>query len=108
VVTALESKQTAIQRGDTVAEGEAQLAIDTAEAEARQLGERYGFSDCGQFLDAGQAPDGTDATGGVAPETTDPGATVTPETGTPPAETTPPPDDTGGAPPPDDTGGITP
>lgn len=113
VVEALESKQAAIQRGDTVTEGEAQAELDTAEANARELGERYGFRDCGQFLDAGEAP------GGEAPETEGevvPGETDEPvppaDDGAvaPPADdgTVAPPADDGTAPPPDDSGGITP
>ena len=108
VVDALRSKQVATQRGDTAAADEAQLAIDEAEVEARTLGDRYGFRDCGQFLDAGQEPDGdatgTDTgtdTGAVAPETGE----VVPTTTTP-TETAPPADDTGA--PPEDTGGVTP
>ena len=42
--------------GDTAGADAAQVEIDTAEAEARRLGEQDGFADCGQFLDAGQAP----------------------------------------------------
>ena len=113
LVAALKSKQVATQRGDTVAADEAQVAIDEAEVEARELGSQYGFRDCGQFLDAGEAPGGAadaDAdTGAVAPTDTDAVAPADPavppasDTGTvPPTETptTPPPSD--------DTGGITP
>ena len=108
-VAALQSKSQATRSGDTAAADEAQLAIDTAEVEARGLGERYGFSDCGQFLDAGEAPGGAETA-------TDTGAATAPETGgiaptTPVAPTddttAPPADDTGGATP-DDTGGVTP
>lgn len=110
VVDALDSKATAIDRGDTIAEGEAQIAIDEAEVEARSLGEEYGFNDCGQFLDAGQAP----AEGGST--SVDPGAVDTGEvpvtpTPTTPAPTTPPAETTTPAPttpPADDSGGITP
>lgn len=109
VVAALRSKQVATQRGDTASADEAQLAIDEAEVEARTLGDRYGFRDCGQFLDAGQAPGeaatGTDTGGEVAPETGGVAPTTTPTT---PTDTgTPPADDTGGVTP-EDTGGVTP
>ncbi len=105
LTAALKSKQVATQRGDTASADEAQLAIDEAEVEARALGERYGFRDCGQFLDAGEAPGGADAeTEGAAPTDTGGVAPVAPAT--PPADTTAPPTDT--APPADDTGGITP
>ena len=108
LVKALKSKQVATQRGDVAAADEAQLAIDEAEVEARELGDRYGFRDCGQFLDAGEAPGGADAadTGAVAP--TDTGAVAPTDTGAvAPTDTTAPPADTT-APPADDTGGITP
>lgn len=110
VVTALQDKAEAIQAGDTVAEEEAQVAIDTAEVEARAAGEDYGFSECGQFLDAGQAPDGAADTGTGTTPPTDTGAVAPPTdtTVTPPAETTTPPTDTGTAPPADDTGGVAP
>src|SRR5687767_11384739 len=106
VVAALRSKQVATQRGDTAAADEAQLAIDEAEVEARTLGDRYGFRDCGQFLDAGQAPGDAAAstdtgTGAVTPETGEVAPTTTPTT---PTETAPATDDTGGATP-EDTGG---
>ena len=104
VVDALDSKATALQRGDIASADTAQVAIDTAEVEARALGERYGFSDCGQFLDAGQAPGG--AAGATDAGTVDPGTgavpvtptTTTPVTPTPttPTEPTTPPDDSGG------------
>ena len=67
--------------GDTAADAEAQLAVDTAEVDARELGSRYGFRECGQFLDAGEQPGGGGAgrdryrdrartdTGAVAPPT---------------------------------------
>ncbi|MDQ3572570.1 MAG: hypothetical protein M3383_06885 [Actinomycetota bacterium] len=108
LVDALDSKRIATQRGSDLEAGEAQVAIDTAEVEARAQGERYGFRDCGQFLDAGEAPGGAGAgagagTGTVAPPST--GGTTPPPTTTPP--TTTPPADTP-APPPDDSGGITP
>ena len=109
VVSALRSKAEALDRGDTASADEAQVAIDTAEVDTRELGDRYGFRDCGQFLDAGQSPAdaaaGTDT--GAAP--TDTGAVAPTDTGgttvTPPADTDTGTDtggDTG------DTGGITP
>ncbi len=109
VVSALRAKSQAIKSGDVAAQDAAQLDIDTAEVDARASGEGAGFADCGQFLDAGEAPTGgggnaadatTDTGGGIAPTDT----TVTPPadtTVTPPAET--PPADTG-----DTGGGITP
>lgn len=98
VASALKDKAKAVRQGDVTAADEAQLAIDTAEVEARDVGEQAGFRDCGQFLDAGEAPGGADPadTGAVAPS--DSGAV------TPPADTTAPPADTGTAPPPADTG----
>jgi len=110
VVTALQAKAQAEKSGDVAAADAAQLEIDTAEVDARAAGEDAGFSECGDFLDAGETPTGgggggggggTDATtdtgGGVAPtDTTAPPAT---DTGTtPPADggTTPPADDGGG------------
>jgi hypothetical protein len=99
VVAALRDKQRAVQAGDTVADGEAQAALDTAEAEARELGSRYGFRDCGQFLDAGEQPRGGNAgAAGTATEPTEP--TDTGAVPTEPAPTEPAPSD--------DTGGITP
>ena len=111
VVDALRAKA---QAPDVTAADAAQLEIDTAEVQAREQGEQAGFSDCGQFLDAGESPGGggggaaatdtaTDTGGGVAPTDT---------TTTPPADTVVPPDDTTVTPP-DDTGtdtggGITP
>lgn len=110
VVAALKSKQVATQRGDDVSAGEAQIAIDEAEVEARELGDRYGFRDCGQFLDAGEAPGGADAAADdAAAADAGTGAATVPEAGTEtaPAPEAPPADDT--APPgDDDTGGITP
>jgi hypothetical protein len=105
LTAALKSKQVATQRGDTVSADEAQLAIDEAEVEARALGERYGFRDCGQFLNAGEAPGGAD-TGTDATAPTDTGGVAPVAPTAPPADTTAPPVDT--APPADDTGGITP
>jgi hypothetical protein len=104
VVDALRSRAAALDRGDTVTADEAQVEIDTNEAEARALGEQIGFADCGQFLDAGQAP--ADATGGGAEAPTDTGGGVVPETEAtaPPAEETAPPTEET-APPADDTGG---
>jgi hypothetical protein len=111
VVAALRDKQRAVQAGDTAAEGEAQIAIDEAEIEARELGTRYGFEECGQFLDAGQQPGGG---GGEAATGTEP---VEPtDTGAVPVEPAPTePTDTGAAPtepaptepttPPEDSGG---
>ena len=113
VVAALRDKSQAIRSGDTVAEGEAQVAIDEAEIAAREAGDRYGFSECGQFLDAGERPGGgasETATGTEATEPTDTGVVPTE-----PAPTEP--TDTGAVPtepaptepaPTDDTGGITP
>lgn len=108
LVDALESKRIATQRGNDVDAGEAQLAIDTAEVEARAQGEKYGFRDCGQFLDAGEGPGGAGTgagvdTGAVPPATG--GTTPPPTTTTPPPTTTPP---TTTTPPPDDSGGLTP
>ena len=113
VVDALKDKSKAVKSGDVAAQDAAQLDIDTAEVAAREAGEKAGFADCGQFLDAGEAPSGgggnnaadipTDTGGGVAPTDT---------TTTPPADTvapTEPPADTAPAEPPADTGGgITP
>ena len=106
VVDALQAKAQAVDSGDVAAQDAAQLEIDTAEVEARESGERAGFADCGQFLDAGEAPGGgaeapAEAGTEVAPPT-DTGAVAPPaDTGTvePPADTgteTPPPSDTGG------------
>ena len=106
VVDALDEKATALRQGDDLGAGDAQVAIDEAEVEARGLGEDFGFDDCGQFLDAGQAPSsgaastGTDTgtdTGGVAvaPTTTTP-VTPTPEAPAPVEPTAPPADDSGG------------
>jgi len=115
VVDALNAKAQAVKNADVAAEDAAQLEIDTAEVEARASGKRAGFSECGAFLDAGEAPSGgggggnadaTTDTGTVAP--TDTGGVTTPsDTGT--APTAPP--DTGTTPttPPDTGGGgITP
>jgi len=109
VVAALQDKAAATQAGETAAAEEAQLAIDTAEVEAREAGEQYGFSDCGQFLDAGQAPDGaaTDTGTDTAPPADTGGIAPPADTTAPPTDTAPP-DDTGGAPPADDTGGVAP
>lgn len=122
VVAALNDKAKATRQGDVALADEAQLEIDTAEVEARDLGERAGFSECGQFLDAGEAPGGgggaaggtdtgtaappaepvapTDPAAPVAP--TEPEAPVAPAEPTAPPPTEPPPDDGGGG------GGITP
>lgn len=111
VVVALKDKAKATKAGGDTAT--AQTAIDTAEVAARTSGERAGFAECGQFLDAGESPstggngnNGT-GTGTVTPPTDTGGVTVTPTTPaptTPTTPTTPPADggtDTGG-------GGITP
>jgi hypothetical protein len=114
VVDALGSKAQGEKNADVAAEDAAQLEIDAAEVEARTSGKRAGFSECGAFLDAGEAPSGggggnNDAapdTGTVAPSDTG-GVTTPSDTGTTP--TTPP--DTGTTPtaPPDTGGGgITP
>jgi hypothetical protein len=114
VVSALQAKSQAEKAADIAGEDAAQLEIDTAEVAARDSGKKAGFSDCGQFLDAGEeAPAGagggggndatTDTGGGIAP--TDTGTATPPtDTGTPPTDTGTPPTDTG------DTGGggITP
>ena len=108
VVKALESKATALERGDTVTADEAQVDIDTNEAEARELGTEYGFSDCGQFLDAGDGPSaGNNAATAPSMDTGTGAVPVTPTTTTPvtPTETTPV---TPTEPPADDSGGITP
>ena len=110
VVDALRLKNSATKQNDVARIDDAQLALDTAEAEARTLGERYGFADCGQWLDAGQAPEGAAGTdagtdAGTATEPTDSGGVAPTE-----PTTTPPADDTGTdtTEPPSDTGGITP
>ncbi len=115
VVSALKTKAKA---ADPAAQDAAQLAIDTAEVEARESGKRAGFSECGAFLDAGDGPasgGGGGGGGGAATDTPTPpvdSGTVTPPvddgTVTPPADdgtVTPPPPDDGG---PDTGGGITP
>ena len=91
LVAALRDKQRAVQSGDTAADAEAQLAVDTAEVDARELGTRYGFRECGQFLDAGEQPGGAGGEAATGTEATPPATEVTP-----PAETPPPADDTGG------------
>jgi hypothetical protein len=110
VVAALRAKAVALDRNDTVTAEEAQVDIDTNEAEARALGEQIGFAECGQFLDAGQAPAagggdtaGTDTTG------TDTGTVAPTDTTTPaPTTTTPAPTTTTPAPTDDSGGGISP
>ena len=109
VVAALKSKATATQRGDTASADEAQLALDTAEAEARALGEKLRVPRVRPVARRGPgdhaAPPTTD-TDATAP--TDTTVTPTPDTGgvTPTDPVTTPhrrpraPDD--------DTGGITP
>jgi hypothetical protein len=99
-----------LDNGDTVASDEAQVAIDTAEVDARAAGERYGFLDCGQFLDAGEGP-GDSASGAVDTGTGTAPATggVAPTTPAPvPTEPAPVPTEPAPAPPADDSGGITP
>ncbi len=111
VVAALRARSVALDRNDTVTADEAQVDIDTAEAEARALGEQIGFAECGQFLDAGQAPSGAGGTAGTDTTGTDTGGVAPTDTGTvttPPADTTTPPADTTTPPPADDSGGITP
>jgi hypothetical protein len=114
LVAALRDKQRAVAAGDTAADAEAQLAVDTAEVDARELGSRYGFRECGQFLDAGEQPGG--GGGNAAATGTEPGTVPTePDV---PTETTPAaPTDTGAAPtepaptepaPEDSGGGISP
>lgn len=107
VVDALNEKSRAITSGDVAAEDTAQAAIDTAEVEARELGEQAKFADCGQFLDAGEGPSagGTD-TGTDTGTETDPG-TIAPTTPTDPGTVTPPATDPGTTPtePPTDDGG---
>ncbi len=106
LVDALESKTVAIDNGDTAAGDEAQSAIDTAEVDARGAGEDYGFTDCGQFLDAGEGPgDSTTDTGTVAPSTDTGGVAPTTQAPTTQAPTTQAPTTQA---PTDDTGGITP
>jgi hypothetical protein len=113
VVDALRAKAKA---ADVTAADAAQLEIDTAEVDARASGEDAGFSDCGQFLDAGEEPTGggggggadtepTTDSGAIAP--TDTGTTTTPtDTGTTPTDTGTTPTDTGDTG--DTGGGITP
>ena len=107
VVSALKDKAKA--GDDVVAADAAQVEIDTAEVAARESGKRAGFSDCGQFLDAGEGPAGGGGGGGDEAATTDTG-TVAPPTDTdtvaPPTDTvTPPADDGTVTPPPADDGG---
>ncbi len=114
LVAALRDKQRAVAAGDTAADDEAQLAVDTAEVDARELGSRYGFRECGQFLDAGEQPGG--GGGNAAATATEPG--TVPTEPVVPTETTPvAPTDTGAAPtepaptepaPEDSGGGISP
>ena len=73
VVTALQAKAQAEKSGDVAAEDAAQLEIDTAEVDARAAGEDAGFSECGQFLDAGETPTGGGGGGGGDAATTDTG-----------------------------------
>jgi hypothetical protein len=109
VVRALDDKATAENQGDDLGAGEAQVAIDEAEVEARGLGEDFGFRDCGQFLDAGQAPSSGGAAAGTDTSTgTDTGAVVAPTTTTPVTPAPAPTTTTPVAPPADDSGGITP
>jgi hypothetical protein len=113
VVAGLQAKSQAVKSGDVAAQDAAQLDIDTGEVAARESGEQAGFADCGQFLDAGEAPSGGGGGGNNATtDTTDTGGGIAPtDTTTPPATDTTPPTDTGT--PPTDTGdtgggGITP
>ena len=111
VVDALQAKELAVQNDDTAGAEEAQVALDTAEAAARAKGEQYGFADCGQWLDAGQAPSGaagTDTTD-TSTDTSGGGITTPPTTDTtaPPTDTTAP-TDTGTDTTDDSGGGISP
>ena len=111
VVAALRAKAKA---ADVTAADAAQLEIDTAEVEAREQGEKAGFRECGQFLDAGQEPTGgggggdaateapADTGGGIAP--TDTGTAAPPADTVAPTDPAPPPTDTGDT----DGGGISP
>jgi len=112
LVDALESKRLATQRGNDLEAGEAQLAIDTAEVDARTQGERYGFADCGQFLDAGEAPGGASEAEPGAGTGTGTGTDTAPSTGgvTPTPDATPPATapDTEPTTPPADSGGVAP
>ncbi len=110
VVDALGAKAQGEKNADVAAEDAAQLEIDAAEVEARASGKRAGFTECGAFLDAGEAPSGgggggnTEApadTGTVAPADT--GGVTTPPSDTGTAPTVPP--DDGGVTTPPDTGG---
>ncbi|HYH60522.1 MAG TPA: hypothetical protein VD766_01530, partial [Solirubrobacterales bacterium] len=107
VVTALKAKAKAGE--DVAAADAAQLDIDTAEVAAREQGERAGFSDCGQFLDAGEGTSGGGGGGGgeaVAPADTGGVTPPTEEPAAPPIEPVTPPDDGGTVtPPPADGGG---
>ena len=109
VVTALQAKAQAEKSGDVAAEDAAQIEIDTAEVDARAAGEDAGFSECGDFLDAGETPTGGGGGGGGDAATTDTGGGVAPtDTTVPPATdtgTTPPADDGTTTPPADDDGG---
>jgi len=112
VVGALRAKAKA---GDPVAADAAQLEIDTAEVDARDSGERAGFSECGQFLDAGQGPSGGGGGGGGGGTPIEPTAPVDPSVPAPtepvvpaPTEPTTPAPTTPTAPPDDSGGGITP
>lgn len=109
VVDALRAKARA---ADLTAADAAQLEIDTAEVQAREQGDKAGFRDCGQFLDAGQEPTEGGGDAAVVPPADTGGGIAPTDTGTvPPTDTTAPPTDTGTVPPTDtgdtgDTGGT--
>lgn len=102
LVTALDNRQTAIDRGDTVAQAEAETQVAAAREKAQRNASRYGFTECGEFgspgTDVTETGDDADTGGAVAPP---------PESTAPPPAETAPPEQT--APPPDDgSGGVTP
>ncbi len=110
VVSGLKDKAQAVKSGDIAAQDAAQLEIDTAEVDARAAGERAGFSECGQFLDAGEGSSGGGGGGGAAVAPTapaDPAAPAAPTAPTEPTAPTAPTTPTEPAPP-DTGGGITP
>jgi hypothetical protein len=106
VVSALKAKAQAEKSGDIAGEDAAQLEIDTAEVAARESGEKAGFADCGQFLDAGEEAPAGGGGGGGNNATTETGGGIAPPADT--GGTTPPADDTGGTTPPADDGTTTP
>ena len=109
VVRALKAKSNA--GNDVAAADAAQLELDTNEAAARESGERAGFADCGQFLDAGQEPTGRGGGAEADVSSTDDGTVVPPDDGTvvPPDDgTVVPPDDGTVTPPDTGGGGVTP